>query len=859
MRRVIAIVAALQLLACHVVARPAAAAPTPAARAGQRVVAAEDRGIVALDQALRDLTNPYTVMFVAAHPLDADYGTMAYYRKRLGARVVLLLATRGEAPDGLGWEAAPEPGVVRTRQTLEAARVVGADVQFLNLRDFGYSKTADEALAIWGHDDALGRVVRAIRLNRPDVMLVAGGSAGGGGQQAAVARLAAEGFEAAADASRFAGAEPAAWQVRRVFQAADESDGGVTTNLDEYDQIRGLTYAQIAAAAAGRHMRRAAVRAPSGKSSGKSYYKLLRATDSPDEKPAAGSPAAASVLNGLTLPENLSRSITPPRVGELSALEAIALREQLVEALKERLIEKRAEGAASELRERYGAEFFRVVRFTQSLERAIVLALGLSFDVALADSTVVPGQRLTARLTLRNGGGRALPVAFHMPASLAQPGGKPDYKASDVMNLGPGGATVKSVDYDVPKEAAVTLPHTARLHDEDYYAVAYASNGPPEPFGRPLLFLAEVGLDQAAIAIPTAVRYDVAPMVEISIEPPFRIARGWDKPRDAVLTATLRNRTPGPLSGALWVVPLALTEDDYEPVRVSFSREDERAEVTLALRLPVMKPPLDPNILIEFRREKPAPPEPLGFTTVTIRSGDFEVADGLKVGYVAGDGSWLRPALAQLGAEHAEVSLSLNGASASKPADQDSASPPPRACGNLAGFDTVIIDGDAYSARPELASFNRCLLDYVQQGGNLVVVSQRFDDWVSLVTFARLAPFPLKPSADRIVTESALVRVLDREHPLMSKPNSIDEKDFSGWVRPRALNVPREWAGEYVALLESSDPGEEPNKGGLLVARLGEGTYVYLSYALAPQLRAMNPGAYRLFANIVSLPKTVKQ
>jgi hypothetical protein len=272
----------------------------------------------------------------------------------------------------------------------------------------------------------------------------------------------------------------------------------------------------------------------------------------------------------------------------------------------------------------------------------------------------------------------------------------------------------------------------------------------------------------------------------------------------------------------------------------------------------VLKPPLDPNILIEFRREKPAPPDPLGFATITIRPGDFEVADGVRVGYISGDDSWLRHALTQLGVEHAEVSVSINGVS-EKAAQDQSAPAPPRLCGNLASFDTVIIDKDAYAARTELASFNKCLLDYVEQGGNLVVLSQRFDDWISLVTFSRLAPFPLKPSSASIVTETAPVKVLDQNHALMSKPNLIDENAFKGWVRPRALDIPTEWSSEYVALLESNDPGEEANRGGLLVARYGEGTYLYLSYALGPQLQAINPGAYRLFANIISLPKTIKQ
>jgi hypothetical protein len=92
----------------------------------------------------------------------------------------------------------------------------------------------------------------------------------------------------------------------------------------------------------------------------------------------------------------------------------------------------------------------------------------------------------------------------------------------------------------------------------------------------------------------------------------------------------------------------------------------------------------------------------------------------------------------------------------------------------------------------------------------------------------------------------------------MSKPNRITPKDFDGWIVERAVNIPREWSSEYTPLLESSDPGEEPNRGGLLVARYGEGTYIYSSLSMRRQLLAGNAGAYRVFANLVSLPKVNK-
>jgi hypothetical protein len=106
--------------------------------------------------------------------------------------------------------------------------------------------------------------------------------------------------------------------------------------------------------------------------------------------------------------------------------------------------------------------------------------------------------------------------------------------------------------------------------------------------------------------------------------------------------------------------------------------------------------------------------------------------------------------------------------------------------------------------------------------------------------------------------ETAAVKVLDPDHPLMSRPNKITSKDFEGWSVERAVNIPQDWASEYKPLLESSDPGEEANRGGLLIARPGEGTYIYTTLSLRRQLLAGNAGVYRMLSNVISLPRVEK-
>ena len=815
----------------------------------------DERGLVALDQALREIANPFTVLCVAARPGDQDDGALAYLRKKLGARTVILFATRGEGEDS--WtrpELNEELGAVHTREALDAARVTGSDVFFLNLRDIGYSKAADEPLSIWGHGEALRRMTRAIRLLRPDVVITNHDAAGGEGVQQAVARLLREAFAAAADGNPDtkvapeAGSEP--WQARRLFSRTERANSDVTINLNEYDRVRGLTYAEMGLAAHHRFASRAATVDRLTPERESSDYKLI--ASSSEEKLSAGD----GLLDGLTIGENVTRSIAPPLVGEARLVDSLAS-ERLVDALIEKLIEKRAEGTAETMHERYGAEFVRVLRFTASIERALVLALGVHLELTLSDGVVVPGQRLVVRASLRNGSRRGFPVAFTAPERLPVPDKDPTYKEPEAAGVATGSVASQVFEYEIAKDALVTLPQSAHLYDQEFYAVGSSLPGaqPAEPFGDHLVVSAEVGLGQVSIRLSALARFDVAPAVEISTMK-FALIKDWSTQRDITFPVRVRNRTPGPLAGALWLVSLALTDDEYEPVHVAFTREDEELTIKLKLRLPIQKPPLAPDVLIEFRREKPAPPAALGSATIAVKATDLQVSDGLKVGWIRGVSDWLLLALNQLGVE--PIELKVTDITITEHGNASNNTGSRLGCGDLSRFDTIILDENAYLTHPELIIQNRCLLRYVRQGGNLIVLGQRPDDWNLITRNIQFAPYPIKLSTDRTALEGSAVKIVAADNSAMVRPNKITSKDFEGWLIDRAVNIPREWSSEYTPLLETSDPGEDSNRGTLLIARYGEGAYIYTSLAWRRQLLSGNGGAYRVFANIVNLPKAVK-
>lgn len=821
---------------------------TPSSRQPDAMVTLEEeRGLVALDQTLRELANPFSVMFIAAAPDDVDEGALAFLRRQRGARVVIVFATRGEGGDSpFVADRGNALGIRRTHEALQLALAVGADAFFLNLADFGPSKSASEALRIWGRDNALARLVRAIRLTRPDVILTNAGGQSADGRQPAVARLATDAFDAAANAKMAPEAGSEVWQARRLFRRSSEADASVTLNLAETDRARGRSYAALGLIAHqqlvsyGGHQDRLT---PDRLTS---YYKLALATDDPPTSPG-------DLLNGLPLPDKLRTGVAPPRVGDVPLLESIGQRDRLVAALSERLLEKRVEGDEAAQRERYGAEFFRILRFTQTLERALALALGVSLDVSATDAVVIPGEKLTIRATFNNGSSQPLAIAFHAPEQLGFAGANVTLATTEPTQVVAGGALTHEFTYDT-KGAPLSLSREAHLFDEEYYPLGTTLPGalPGEPFGHRLLVTAEVAVGQVTIPIAALARFDVAPLVEIATVP-FALIKDWETPREVELPVRLRNRTPGALAGALWIVPLAVSDEAYEPLRVAFAREDEEVNVRLRLRLPLLKPPLAPDILLEFRRDKPAPPEPLGAAKIAVKPIDFAVAESLRVGILSGPDRSLASALDQLGVAYEEIAAERVGRMAhGNPSDKNLAS----GCDELKRFDTIIVDHFAYAARPELVGLNDCLLRYARAGGNLVVLAQQVGDFNLLR--APFAPFALTLSEDRLTAERAPVKLLDGAHPLLAKPNVITAGDFEGWVTERAAFVPRTWATDYAPLLETADPGEEASRGTLLVSRTGEGWFVFATLSLNRQWRAGVPGAYRLLANLVSLPKVGK-
>jgi hypothetical protein len=221
---------------------------------------------------------------------------------------------------------------------------------------------------------------------------------------------------------------------------------------------------------------------------------------------------------------------------------------------------------------------------------------------------------------------------------------------------------------------------------------------------------------------------------------------------------------------------------------------------------------------------------------------DARVAPDLRVGYVRSVDDTLRNALGALGVEAKELNV------------EDVRS------GDLQKYQAIIIDNRGYLAHPELVSANPRLLDYVKEGGTLIVFYHRTNEWNPDPQRNRpqLAPYPIILGNSRVTDEKAEIKFMEPEHPLLNHPNKITPQDFADWVQERGLYYPQSWDKQYSAPLAASDEGEDPLRGGLLAADYGRGRYIYTSMVWYRQLRAGVPGAFRVLANMISYGRPEK-
>ncbi len=788
--------------------------------------------------ALEKLDVTASALYIAAHPDDENTAFLAWLANGRKARTAYLSLTRGDGGQNLiGSDTGELLGVIRTNELLAARRIDGAEQFFTRALDFGFSKNPDETLAIWDRERILADVVYVIRRFRPDIIVTRFPTDGGGhGHHTASAILAEEAFSAAADPGRFPeqleSVRP--WQAKRlmwnVFRfggaPADTVPGRVRVDVGAYDPLLGRSFSEIAGESRSQH-----------KSQGFGSAERRGAFVNTFEH-RLGQRATSDLFEGVEA--TWSRTPSGEKFASIVRQAAREFRPKEPQAIVPLLVRARSVLAAlptDPLVVRKRAELDEVLRACLGLwVEAIATAPGAApgatvriataalnrSDVPLALSRVEILSTDAARSTVR-------PLPFNVPASdtfrvtipadraptrpywLEQPALRGSFEVSNARIIGdPENAPEfvarftfdvrgQAIAFDVPVVHRWVDPVAGERH-RDFQIV------PP----------ATLRFDRSAYLFPDAAARDMKIVVEsgagaVNGLVRLRLPQGWQAtPAEAAValdagardtTVTFRVTPPRVASG----------QGAGVSAEIEFGG---RAYALTALTLDY------PHIPVQ-RLHLPA--------TARLVRTDLRVAGG-RIGYVMGSGDAIPEALGQMGL--AVLPLTEEDVAAA----------------DLSAYDVIVTGVRAYNTKPRLRAQQKRLLDYVARGGRLVVQYNTAEEALQ----DRLGPAPFRISRDRVTVEEAPVRLLKPEHPLVTTPNRITDADFDGWVQERGLYFANPWDPSYETVLSCNDPGEPVRDGGLLYARHGRGVFIDTGYAWFRELPAGVPGAWRLFANLVS-------
>lgn len=805
---------------------------------------------------------------IAGHPDDEDGATIAWLRRLAGVEVHVCLATRGEGGQN---ESGPELGrdlaLLRTHETKAAAEILGAeDVWYLEQPDFGYSKSAKETFSkgFWNHDEALARLVLVIRTIRPEILFTNHDPGGTDhGHHVATAQLIVEAFDAAGDRDRFPEQlteriKP--WQPQKLYRRVRGEDDAAHCVLDvgQREPLSGRSPAELAAWALSQHFSQGMwvdVR-PGDKQERR--FALVKCAD--QVKPAAGK-VERSFCEGFPAfddpkrreGEDLDKALAD---GGLDPMATATLALKAFKEANDRL-------AGMELAKEDEHQIARMQRRYRHSAAAAAEALGLRLQTRAADGIVTAGEATAVTVRLANSG--PLPVGitrwFVEPENLMT-WTVPAFEASE-KPIAPGQFVESTIKVTAKRDALPTYPPARWLGLLSH------------PFAPlQLEAVAKVTLNGESLDLP--LRKQKVP-IELALpfdaqvsDDPVLVFDDPDRADDkmvqcrATVSVTNHRREPWNLYAKLEPDPAtrqALKEKrihrlfDETKHRLGFEREEQTLQTAVKFFAPVRAfraGDLSAECLLYTETQRFAPSPEVRFRRVPLKLP----AGLLRIGLVRtyDDATWA--ALKRIEEAFSEVLVEELTPESLRDVD-------------LSMYHTIVLDLRAAQYRPDVRERRQRLMEYMRQGGNLICLYHKDFDWNRADEAARgrgvfrggggggeIAPYPITLSFQRVTDEKAAVRLLKPDHPLLTRPCKIWDEDFSGWVQERGVYFPSAWDEKYTALLSSNDSGDPPLDGGLLVAEVDKGSFIYCSYVLYRQLRAGVPGAYRLFANLLCYPKT---
>ncbi|HXM43364.1 MAG TPA: PIG-L family deacetylase [Bryobacteraceae bacterium] len=803
-------------------------------------------GTPAIEQSLEKLTVLGSVLMIAAHPDDENTAILAYYARGRHMRTGYLSLTRGEGGQNLiGPEQGDLLGLIRSQELLAARRIDGAEQFFTRAIDFGYTKTPEETFAKWGHELVLSDVVWVIRSFRPDVVILrfSGTPKDGHGQHQVSAIVGKEAFFAAGDPSRFPEQLKfvQTWKARRLLfnsfsftkemeKEAAATPGRIEVDTGAYNPVLGVSYSQIAGMS--RSMHRSQGMGASQRPGPSKNFLVPLAGD------AVAKPPLNDAFDGIDT--TWERVPGGAEIGRILEEAVRTFQPDRPERTIPLLL--KAHPLVAALHDPWESE--KLVE----LNEAIALCSGLWLDANAENYAVVPGATVDVGYTALN----RSPFPLTLDGlTLEGMGGEShtDVHHAALASNQPVNAQLK---YSVPAAQPYSQPFWLREPKQgDTYSVSdQRMVGLPED--PPLLSL-RFGIEAGGVAFdlvrPVRHRYvdrvDGEQTRALTVVPPVAL----NVPQDVVLfpngdARKVEMEVRADVPKVAGDVRLALGAGwNAQPMSRTFEQAEVGQQQPLTFEIKPDRGPDPPAWLLGVARvgerqigvgmlvisHPPLPPLTV-FPPAKMKLVRTDVrVTAHKVGYVMGAGDEMPDAIRQLGCE-----VTLLSASDLEQRD-------------LSAFDAIVTGVRAYNTRADLRVNLPRLLDYVRNGGRLIDQYNVTDG-----NLVPMGPYPFKVGHERVTVEEAPVTFTNLSNPLLSTPNEITQKDFDGWIQERGLYFATEWDPRYQTVFESHDPGEKPLAGGMLYTHYGKGVYIFSGYAWFRELPAGVPGAYRLFANMLS-------
>ena len=811
-------------------------------------------------QSLRKLQVLGSVLYIAAHPDDENNSLLPYLAKEKMYRTAYLSLTRGDGGQNLiGPEQGIELGMIRTKELLSAREIDGAEQYFTSAYEFGFSKSMDEALQVWDRQKVLADAVWVIRNYKPDVIIARfpPDARAGHGHHSASAQIAREAFVAAADPDQFSEQLTngiTVWQAKRILWNTFNFGGANTTSNDQFkidvgvfNPLEGKSYGEIGGEARSMHKSQGEGR-PRRKGEILEYFTTI-----------AGEAPTQSLLDGVStdwtrLGQNavsISTAIDAviaaynPLQPTLSLPALVKIYEQIKglpvsvwKTHKLNMLQQIIEAAAGLSVEAFTVSEKAVqgdsIGFTCAINNRSTAVVRLE-NIAVSNQafTKQVGQQLIQNKNY-NYAVNMLPVVSKnqfQPYWLQQPK-KTDgmFLVNDYTVLGKAwNDPTISVQFTCTIEGTVftiTRPVLQKYVDlvKGECVQPFILIPPYELVVKPTVVLTNVLSEKGKKNSATPLQLTVLSNQEKQMRASVRYTLLDQKTGKQVYEKGLDSVFKDAKTSAIGV-PLA---SFYNPAIVSNS-VIASVEVTSNKGAQNYDEHLQKIVYDHI-------PNTHYLTNDIVKIVDEPIrVKGLRVGYIAGSGDLTEEALVQLGYRVEKITA---------------ANCTPQ---YLAGFDAIVTGVRAYNVNAFLKDGYQTLLQYVQNGGNLIVQYNRTG--TNGLT-PPMAPYPFTISGgSRVTEENAEVVFSIPSHPILQSPNAITARDFEGWIQERSTYQATAIDARYEAPLLMHDKNEQPSSGSLITCAYGKGNFSYVGLALFRQLPAGVSGAYKLLANLIALPK----